>query len=77
MAAVDDLEDELIAASEAGTGLESADAARLAINSATAVAIAKYVKTVVEGGSVATVVAGTLPAGPVAATGAGTVTLGL
>lgn len=49
MAAVDVLESELITAAEAGTGLADADAARLAINQQQAAAIAKYVKTVVEG----------------------------
>lgn len=75
MAAVDDLETALIAAAEAGTGKADADAARAAICSAQAIAFKAYIDTVVGGSTVNTTVIGTLPSGPPAATGSGTVTL--
>lgn len=51
MAAVDVLETELIAASGQGTGKDLVTAKK-DINAAKAAAIAKYIKTVVEGGVV-------------------------
>ena len=59
MSAKSVLEEDLIAASEAGSGKADADQARAAIAAAQATAFEKYCKTVFEGGSITTSVPGT------------------